>query len=52
MDLNATVDVNFEGADERVDGRADGRTENRTPVSHLAKAGAEKSRLAEWIFVN
>ena len=40
MDLNARVDVNC----GRKDGRTDGRTENRTPISHLAKAGATKSR--------
>ena len=34
MDLNARVDVNC--------GRKDERTENRTPISHLAKAGAQK----------
>ena len=36
MDLNVRVDVNC--------GRKGGRTENRTPVWHLAKAGAKKTK--------
>ena len=45
MDLNARVDVNC----GRKDGQTDGPTENRTPISHLAKAGATKSKIDMYI---